>query len=1020
MEIEKFYGKFPSVDNSYLDPYLNSSDNSFLDIIPSKQEFYHLKLKKNEESPSLLGDYYKHQKYISLFLSSNTGYDELLLFHEMGTGKTCTAVATIEANKNQKESNITGAVILARGTGLLNNFKHELMFICTDGRYIPENYDKLTDNEKTHRINKILKDFYHFHTFETFAKELEKMTDDKIIKTYNNFIFILDEVHNIKDKFDVNENGEDILIEEQVNIYNQLHRLCHILPHRKIILMSGTPMKDDPKEFASVMNLILPLSKQLPTSTDFIDKYFDKDGFIREDTIQELKNIIKGRTSYLKAAQSEIVKKFYGQLYGRLRYFIVALDYMTSFQSSAYEIAYKKDVDSHSIYNNSRQASLFVFPDGSWGTDGFNTYIKKRIFVPLTRMVVGKKKTKTVYEASRDLINNIKPLENLNRLSSKYFAVISDILNDKIVNCFVYCQYVNGSGLILFSKILEQYGYVAATGNETIKLKRYALITNQTASYKKIQRLINRSNQPDNIDGEYISILLGSKVVNEGFTFKNKRKIYILTPHWNYAETSQAIARGWRINSHEAMVKRGDSNINVNIYQCVSLPSNTDTASIDLTMYETSESKDILIKRVERVVKEVSFDCFLAYKRNKISGYDYQRECDYLPCQYICDGNPREHIYDDEITYLDKSTYDLNPSIQLNISTKINLYLTELFISRFTTNINKLILDFDDLNLFEIMTAINNLLNTETMYRNKYGFKWFLRMDQSILFISPEPRNGNSLESYYSNEGLIINEKSFDTVLNQSYEILLPEKIDLLFTDPQMTTSIISKLPKNIQRIILEACLISHQLNLTQKIQTRDIILNFYKEFYKRILIGKTETWLIYLYEDELGTVCYDYDSERFITCSLPHHNISQRVALMSNEIGFYGLYNPDLKEFCLRDVRNETGKTDLRKITIGRRCKNFNHGTLVDILARRIKIDPPVSVFQNVLEQDIKKELDSNQDKLDVDYNSVDSMKRYLYWYKQKREFMCDVIKDWFETHNLLEQNFDCGHQKKKRAKYV
>jgi len=37
--------------------------------------------------------------------------------------------------------------------------------------------------------------------------------------------------------------------------------------------------------------------------------------------------------------------------------------------------AYNEDLTSASIFINSRQASLFVFPDGSYGMEGFNSYI---------------------------------------------------------------------------------------------------------------------------------------------------------------------------------------------------------------------------------------------------------------------------------------------------------------------------------------------------------------------------------------------------------------------------------------------------------------------------------------------------------------------------------------------------------------------------------------------------------------------------------------------------------------------
>ena len=81
----------------------------------------------------------KNQKIIARFLSSHTMYDSLLLVHQMGSGKTCSAIGAIEKIKNENSS-ITGVYIFASGVNLLNNFKKELRDKCTSGQYVPEGY----------------------------------------------------------------------------------------------------------------------------------------------------------------------------------------------------------------------------------------------------------------------------------------------------------------------------------------------------------------------------------------------------------------------------------------------------------------------------------------------------------------------------------------------------------------------------------------------------------------------------------------------------------------------------------------------------------------------------------------------------------------------------------------------------------------------------------------------------------------------------------------------------------------
>lgn len=608
MDIENFYPKYPNIRRNNNEIALNPYDNtSFETTLVTKREFVNMKLSRNEKVPDIPGAQFNHQIYISRFLSSLTGYDELLLYHAMGSGKTCTSISAIEKLRTEKNSFIKGAIILASGSGLLKNYLQELLFTCTDGRYIPENYDKLSDLARIHRTRKITSQFYQFHTFEVFAKDISKMSDIQIHNRFDNRIIIIDEVHNLRehddskrtddDTEDVDKEDEEVTVPKlqteriNVKIYEQFHRFLHLIRNRKIILMSGTPMSNGPEEFASVMNLILPLNEQFETGKSFVSKYFTSDGEINPTHVNEFVNKIKGRTSYLKEAISEVKKKFDGRIMKPLKYFVVYPITMSDFQSKAYIEAYEKDINEKSIFTSSRQASLFVFPDGSTGSQGFNKYITKQKIANITERTLAMTKKKSIVNKSRleyvigkelaIAIGNInkdgaeKCLNNLKKYSCKYVSCINTIIQKPKSKCFVYCQFVNGSGTILFAKILDQFGFVSSNGDETTKRKRYALISNKTTSTKGIRKLIDRYNSDDNIDGDYIQVLIGSRVINEGFTLKNVIFEMILTPHFHYGETSQAIARGWRTGSHKAMLDRGDKNIEVIVRQLVAMPNET-------------------------------------------------------------------------------------------------------------------------------------------------------------------------------------------------------------------------------------------------------------------------------------------------------------------------------------------------------------------------------------------------------------------------------------------------------------
>ena len=87
--ITRFLPKYPNIsaknDSNLLNPY----NGDFYNTIYNKKEFRELKLEKTEAVPTQPGNLMKHQEIIARYMSSHTPYDGLLLFHEMGTGKTC-------------------------------------------------------------------------------------------------------------------------------------------------------------------------------------------------------------------------------------------------------------------------------------------------------------------------------------------------------------------------------------------------------------------------------------------------------------------------------------------------------------------------------------------------------------------------------------------------------------------------------------------------------------------------------------------------------------------------------------------------------------------------------------------------------------------------------------------------------------------------------------------------------------------------------------------------------------------
>ena len=93
------------------------------------EEFYRERYLRTQDASSLPGNLLKHQKVLARFLASATPYDRLLVVHEVGTGKTCGAVAIAEANRGNKKE-----VVFVSPNKHLNKQQRNQLSVCFPGR----------------------------------------------------------------------------------------------------------------------------------------------------------------------------------------------------------------------------------------------------------------------------------------------------------------------------------------------------------------------------------------------------------------------------------------------------------------------------------------------------------------------------------------------------------------------------------------------------------------------------------------------------------------------------------------------------------------------------------------------------------------------------------------------------------------------------------------------------------------------------------------------------------------------
>src|SRR5208282_594381 len=367
-------GESPSVDN-FLTWYPDLQSPEFSEFVVSSREFAEFNVPQYETPPKK-GELLTHQKLIGRFLSPNTPYTGLLLFVKVGGGKTCASVTVAEQFKTSMvEGRIRGRpLILVKNDALMKVFIWHIYAVCTSGLYgtlLVEEWRKLgLDKHKIEaRLHKKVRKTYEIDTYGKFLNQLAKKPNVWIALEYSNRVIICDEIHKIREHGDTLDN------------YTELIRLFTNIKNSRIMLMTGTPIWEQPWEVSSIFNLMLPEEKRLPSGNDFMKRYFDRnDRLIKE---QELVEAWRGKVSYLKAPLGDTKRIVEGQTKPWFKKIKVYPSQMSPYQAFVANAAEtdeqiikaktkgkkeikEKKVAGGSFLRQARDAMNFVYPE----TDG--------------------------------------------------------------------------------------------------------------------------------------------------------------------------------------------------------------------------------------------------------------------------------------------------------------------------------------------------------------------------------------------------------------------------------------------------------------------------------------------------------------------------------------------------------------------------------------------------------------------------------------------------------------------------
>ena len=280
--------------------YYMNNRKKYIQTITKLFRPYQKELEKNEKENNDIScdrpigssiELFIHQRVVREYLNVMTPYRGLLLYHGLGSGKTCTSIAIAEGMKTHKN------IVLMTPASLKMNYFSELKkcgdpmfkknqfweFISFHGKpeYPPlfsrilqiplseirqkngvwlvnmtkkeSNFDTLSteqQKELDHQLNQMIRSKYQDINYNGITKTiLKNITKNDTINPFDNKTVIIDEAHNFVSRI---VNKLQSPTSTSYILYHHLMKATNV----KIILLTGTPIVNYPNEIGVLFNIL--------------------------------------------------------------------------------------------------------------------------------------------------------------------------------------------------------------------------------------------------------------------------------------------------------------------------------------------------------------------------------------------------------------------------------------------------------------------------------------------------------------------------------------------------------------------------------------------------------------------------------------------------------------------------------------------------------------------------------------------------------------------------------------------
>ena len=283
-------------------------------------------------------DLLSHQKVVRDYLDIVTPYRGLLVYHNLGTGKSCTSIAVTEGMKNSKR------IVIMVPASLKRNYEYELQkcgdlmyrdqqyweFVSADGKpdlipllakalsmdprqvrenkgawmvdvNKPSNFKNLSPQEQSTvrtQISHMIHQKYSFlhynaNNLGTKVNEMKKISKNP----FDHTTIVIDEAHNF-----ISNIVGNLKKKQKDSVYMKIYDLLMDATDLKVVMLSGTPIINYPQEIAVLFNILrgyiytwtfkLKINTKEKVNTEYIRKILDKHKCVTYDFVEYTRNTL--------------------------------------------------------------------------------------------------------------------------------------------------------------------------------------------------------------------------------------------------------------------------------------------------------------------------------------------------------------------------------------------------------------------------------------------------------------------------------------------------------------------------------------------------------------------------------------------------------------------------------------------------------------------------------------------------------------------------------------------------------